>query len=65
MKKKNKVHSKKIFARSLAMKLIEFGADLIDVQPNKQNSNYLMYIFEVNENLDNAFKQYYNNKKIS
>lgn len=64
MKKKNKVHSKKIFARSLAMKLVEFGAELIDVQPNKVNKDYMMYVFVVNEKLDNAFKQYYN-KKIS
>jgi len=64
MKTKKKMYTKKVFSRRIALKLIELGADLVDVLPNKERVGFMMYIFEVNENLDKAFKKLHNTELV-
>jgi len=57
--RKRKMHTKKVFSKRIALRLVELGANLIDVQPNRERMGYMMYVFEVDMRLDEAFKKMY------
>ena len=49
MTNQTKRNNRPIFNRSVAMKLVEHGATLVEVVPNKRNPGYKVFFFKDDE----------------